>query len=158
MTNYDLYKVREGINKCAAITNVANINFAFLMAKIESELDSEIKILEKARKPFSEGYMEYLKKKRELDGKHIIQKEDGSVLMLDGNLILKNPKEYNSELAKLNEEYSTDISGAKEIMSEFENFLQNTSNARITELPKSCIPASINVEQMKLLFPVIVDK
>lgn len=158
MTNYDLYKVIEGIKKCSEITNSADLNFAYTMARIEAEVSAELKIIEKAKKPISDKYKEYLKKKQEIDIKYAIQKEDGTYQTLGDSLIIRNPKEYNKEIDILNNDYKEELDSVKNINSEFEKFLQLECTTKITQLPKSCIPTSLTVEQMTLLLPVIVDK
>ena len=43
MKNSDLYKVKTGITKCSDITNTSDIMFALSLARIEKQIDDEIK-------------------------------------------------------------------------------------------------------------------
>lgn len=155
LTNEDLYKIREGIQKCAQLTNVADINFAMTMARIATEVEKEIKIIELGKRKPSERYKEYLKKAKEIDIKYAVQKEDGSFHMLNNQIIIKDAKKYYIEINALREEYKVELDEAEKIQDEFTKFLDQTCKVTLTKLPKNIIPAQVTVEQLCLLYPVI---
>jgi hypothetical protein len=155
MTNGDLYKVKQGIEKSSDLVNAADINFTMSIARIDSEIITELRIIEKGKKQPTDKYKEYLEKKQELDMKYTIQKEDGTCQTLNEQLLIRNPKQYYLELHDLEKEYKDEIDNVKKINDEFEIFLEQECKATISKVSKSCIPAIIKVEQAKLLFPVI---
>lgn len=155
MRNTDLYRVKQGIDKCSDIVNVADINFAYTLAKIESEVISELRIIEKSRKAPSAEYKEYTTERDQLMIDSGIQNPEGGYHVLDGKLLLRNPKEYAVKMNALDEKYKVEIETFKKNSEEFESFLLQECKATITKLPKGCIPAQLNVEQMRLLFSVI---
>jgi hypothetical protein len=151
MTNDDLYKVKNGIAKCNDIVNVANFEFAYTMAKIEDEVTKAIILLEKARK--NDEYKEYLKEKEQLDSEHIIFNSNNTPIIINGQVMLKSPKVYYSKLDELNIKFKSAI----DRNAAFINKLSEEYDGVITKLPKAYIPAQLTVEQVKLLYPVIVD-
>ena len=155
MKNYELYNIAEGIRKISDIVNIADINFTMIIARIDSEVNAEIRIIEKGRKKPSDKYKEYLKEKEALDMKYAIQKEDGSLQMYEGAMLIRDPKKYRSELSKLEETYKEEIKEWKKIVDEFEEFLEKDCPKVITKINKSLLPSSLNVEQVRLLYPVI---
>jgi len=155
ITNNDLYKIREGIKKCANLVNVADINFTMTMARISSEVDNELKIIDKGRKEISDKYKEYLERHKEIDLKYTIQKEDGSLQLINDQLIIRDIKAYNIEISKLKLEFKEEVDKYDKIEKEFKEFLNQPCKVNISKLPKSLIPAQVNVEQMSLLFPII---
>jgi hypothetical protein len=155
MKNRDLYFVAEGIKKCHELVNIADINFTMTIARINSEVNAEIRIINDGRKKQPIKYKEYLKKKEGIDIKYAIQKEDGTFQTLNDSIIVRNPIEYYSEIEILNTEYKLELDTIKSITTEFNSFLDQPCVKNITKLPKEILPASINVEQATLLFSVI---
>lgn len=155
MTRKDLYKVLEGIEKSKNLVNIADINFTMAIARIESEIMSEIRIIEKGRKEYPEKHKEYLKKKKELDMKFALQKEDGTYQIFNGQLLVKTPNIYYSEVDKLEDEYKTTLYEVIKINKEFTNFLEGECEKTFTKINKSLFPTQLSVEQALLLFPII---
>lgn len=151
----DLLNIKTGIDKLSDIVNVADINFAMTIARINNEIEREIKIIKEGRKKPSEKYQDFLKEQEELNMKYAIQKEDGTFQMLNGTMLIRNPKKYHEEYSKLKEKYKDEIKKQETIDEEFEKFLDTEIRTRITKIPKSLFPASVTVEQVKLLYPVI---
>jgi hypothetical protein len=155
MRNTDLYRVKQGLDKCSALVNVADINFAYTLAKIESEIIPELRVLEKARKPHSKEYEDFLKEREQLDLDYAAQNADGSYQLLNDKLLIRDPKKYSTEITALENKYKDAIALNKKNSEEFEAFLLQESKITVTKLPKACMPAQLSVEQVKLLFPVI---
>lgn len=156
MTNEDLYNVRAGIAKSAEIVNVANIDFAFTMARINSEVTNEIKIIEEARKkPPEEESKKYSKELEAINLEHSVQKEDGTIQTINNNTVIRNLKEYKIKLDDFEIKYKDLLETVKKNNEEFKELLKQEVKVTITKLPKKCIPAIMNVEQMTLLFTVI---
>ena len=61
MINRDLLNIKEGIDKMSDITNVADINFTMTIARINDEVEKELRIIRNGRKKPSEQYKEFLK-------------------------------------------------------------------------------------------------
>jgi hypothetical protein len=157
MTNRDLYSVALGVKKCSELVNIATIDFTMTMARINSEVQNELRIIEDGKKESSILYKEYLKKKDAIDIKYAIQREDGTFQTLNDSLLVRNPTEYYLEIDKLKEEYKEEINKVDSITKEFEKFLNQENTKISTKLSKRIIPAAMNVEQATLLFPVITD-
>jgi len=155
MKNEDLYRVKQGIDKCSAIVNVADINFAYTMAKIDNEVINELRALEKARKDVPDDYTKYTTEREQIDIDFAVQLSGGTYQMVNNKLLISNPKEHANKISKLKEKYKEVIDIVDKNNKEFEDFLLQESKVTITKLPKGCIPAQVNVEQMKLLFSVI---
>lgn len=155
MLNTDLYKVKKGIDLCRDAVNVADINFAYIMAKIESEVVAELRVIEKARKQVSPEYEKYIMESEQLEVEYAVQNQDGTFAMHGNKLLIKNPKEYSVKLKSLKDRYKDEISKKEKEDKEFEEFLLKENSVIITKLPLSLIPAQLTVDQLKHLFPVI---
>mgnify|MGYP001264990549 CR=1 FL=1 len=155
MVNRDLINVKEGIDKMSDLVNVANINFAIEIARINDYVERELNIIRKGRKKPSEKYQEFLKEQEVLNMKYAIQKEDGTLQMVNGNILIRNPKAYHEEYSILKDKYKEEIKEQEKIDKEFEEFLDSPVKTTIPKISKSLFPASVTVEQVKLLFSVI---
>ena len=151
----DLYRVKQGIDRCSSLVNVADINFAYTLAKIEAEIVAELRLVEKSRKEVPEEYKEYMTEREQLDIEYAVRQNDGTFQTLNDRLLICNPKEHAFKIAELQKKYKDIIALVKKNSEEFEVFLLQDCKAVIPTLPKGSIPAQVNVEQMKLLFPVI---
>lgn len=155
MRNTDLYRVKQGVDKCSALVNVADIEFAYSMAKIESEVVAELRCIEKCRKPAPEKYAEYLVEREQLDIDDAVTMPDGTFQTLGDRLLIKNPHEHAKKVAELDKKYKDVIDQVKKNAEEFEDYLLQDCKVQISKLAKGCIPAQLSVEQMKFIFPVI---
>lgn len=157
MTNRQLYSVMEGIQLAGELVNIGDINFVMSMAHIADEIQSEIRIIEDGKKKPSTRYKDYLKKKDQLNMKYAIQKEDGTFQIIGDSIILRDPIKYQDELATLDAEYKNDIDLEEQHETEFKIFLNQNCPKTITKIKRKLAPASMNVEQARLLFPIFED-
>ena len=155
MRNIDLYNIRTAINKMSDIVNIADINFTMTIARINDDVEKEIKLIDKGRKKPTDKYKEFLEKQNTINMKYAIQKEDGTLQTVNGSVLVRNPLKYNTEIKELKEEYKEEVALQEKLDTEFEEYLDQEFKGNITKLPKSLLPASVNVEQVKLLFSVI---
>jgi hypothetical protein len=155
MTNRDLFNVKDGIEKMSDLVNVADINFAMTIARINDEVTKEIKIIQNGKRKPSDKHKEYLKEQQDINMKYAITKEDGTLQVANGNILIHNPKKYNEEINALELKYKDEVIEQTRLDEEFENFLDQEVKASITKIPKSLFPASAKVEHVKLLFSVI---
>lgn len=155
MIKRELYKVKEGIDKCSDLANASDINFAMTLAEIDYEVSNQLRIIDAGKKTLSDDYKAYIKEKKKLDMDYAIQKEDGSLQSIRGELLIRNPKEYYKKLEILQDKYKDEIKAVEVIQKEFETYLDNACTKEIPKLPKSLLPKEMTVEQVKLLFPII---
>lgn len=158
MIKRDLYKVKEGINKCDDLVNVSDINFAMTLAQIDYEVSTQLRVIDAGKKMLSNEYKEYLKEKKKLDLEYAIEKQDGSIQTIGNEMIIRNAGEYYSKLDVLQEKYKVDIEAVDKIQKEFEKYLDGECTNPISTLPQSLLPKEMTVEQAKLLFPIIDRK
>lgn len=151
----DLYNIREGISKMSDIVNIADINFAMSMAKLNDEVERELRIIDKGRKKVSDKYKEFLEEQSIVNMTYCIQKEDGTFQTMNGNLLIRTPIKYNAEIKELRSKYKEEIAVQEKNDIEFEEYLEQEFKGNITKIPKSLFPATTKVEHSKLLFSII---
>lgn len=155
MIRKDLYRIKSGIEACAELKNEASLEFAHTLAIIYDEIMKEVDLIEKAKKQSSPTFLEYQEKFKLIQLAYAIKKEDGSILMHNDNIMLKEPIEYEAKIKELKEEYKTAIADQEKIVKEFDDFLSKSIDTPFTKIPISLFPTDINVWTILMLNPVI---
>ena len=156
MTRKDLYRIKNGIEACAEISNETDIKFAHTLAIIYDEIMREIDIIEKSRKKSSPMYVAYKEKYNAIQLEHSIQKEDGTLQTINGEVVIKEPLRYNTRITALKEEFKDAVDAQTIIDKELDKFLDESITKEFTKIPISLFPSNVTVGIMIMLNPVIL--
>ena len=136
--------------------NLSGVKFAYAVSKNLSLLKSELEALQKAVEP-NEEYKVYDKKRVELAEKYSKKDENGKPVVVNNEYDLENKKEFLSEFAKLQKEFSKEIEGRENQVKEQNELLKTEYTGEIYKVSLSDVPKDINVTQMESIMPIITE-
>lgn len=131
-----------------ACNNLSGVKFVYSVSKNMAKIEQELKLLEKAIEP-SKDFLEYERKRIELNEKFCIKHPNGTPIREEGKYIYPEGTNPDNFFVDLNKEYEKTISKREKQISEFEKLMDTELDIDLHMLKQNDLPESITVQQMR---------
>lgn len=132
--------------------------FSFTIAKNKEVIKPIVDKLNKMIK-MSDRFMEFDKKRVEINEKYAERDEKGNPIMKEERFTIPKDKkeDFQKEIEALKTEYKDAVSERETQKKELEAFLKEEITLDFKTIPLSIIPEDINVDEMEILAPLVEE-